>query len=148
MRNAVNFLTGNHILNVSLIAFIAAQALKVTLTLIQYRKFDVSRILGSGGMPSSHAATVCALATSVGRVSGTHTAQFAISMVLALIVMYDASNVRRAAGQQAKILNYIMEHWHDASPELFQRNLKELLGHTPLQVLCGAILGVTIAFLL
>ena len=148
MRNAVNYLTGNRILNVSILAFVVAQILKVGVHFIRYRKFEVSRAIGSGGMPSSHAATVCALATSVGRISGTHTAQFAISAVLAIIVMYDAVNVRQAAGQQAKILNYIMEHWHDASPELFKKNLKELLGHTPLQVLCGAILGIALGFLL
>jgi acid phosphatase family membrane protein YuiD len=148
MRNAVEYLTGNRILNISIIAFVSAQLLKVIITLVQHRKFDVSRVLGSGGMPSSHSATVCALTVSVGRVSGTHTAQFAISAVLAIIVMYDALNVRREAGQHAKILNYILEHWNDMSPDLFQRKLKELLGHTPLQVICGAGLGIALGFLL
>ena len=148
MRNAVEFLTGNRILNISIIAFLSAQLLKVIINLVRYKKFDVSRILGSGGMPSSHSATVCALTVSVGRVSGTHTAQFAVSAVLAIIVMYDALNVRRQAGHHAQILNYMIEHWNEMSPDLFQRKLKELLGHTPLQVLCGAILGIALGFLL
>ncbi|MCL2030967.1 MAG: divergent PAP2 family protein [Oscillospiraceae bacterium] len=148
MRNVVDYLTGNRILNVSIIAFVLAQTLKVLISLVQNRKFDMSRLFGSGGMPSSHSATVCALTVSVGRVSGTHTAQFAISAVLAIIVMYDALNVRRQAGQHAKILNYIIENWHDMSPDLFQRKLKELLGHTPLQVVCGAILGIALGFLM
>lgn len=148
MMDALHVLTGNRILNISVVAFAAAQVLKILIVLIQEKRFDSSRILGSGGMPSSHAATVCALAVAVAKESGTQTPQFAISFVFAMIVMYDASNVRRAAGEHAKILNHIMDHWNDSSPDLFKRDLKELLGHTPLQVLCGAILGIALGFLL
>jgi acid phosphatase family membrane protein YuiD len=148
MRNAVSWLTGNHILNVSILSFATAQVLKVILTLIQYRRFDATRIFGSGGMPSAHSATVCSLTVSVARVNGTTSSLFAVATILAIIVMYDATNVRRAAGDQAKVINYMMEHWNDVSPELFKRNLKELLGHSPMQVFCGAVLGVVMGLFL
>ncbi|MDR1736035.1 MAG: divergent PAP2 family protein [Oscillospiraceae bacterium] len=149
MRGFFNAITGNHIINVSVAAFFIAQGLKMLVYVIQYRKFEWSRVFGSGGMPSSHAATVCALTVTVGRDSGMSTPQFAVAFVLAIIVMYDASNVRRSAGQHAQVLNYIMDNWHEkSSPKIFDKDLKELLGHTPFQVLCGAILGVALGFLL
>mgnify|MGYP005776514345 FL=1 len=77
---------------------------------------------------------------------GWSSALFAIAAVLAIVVMYDASHVRKAAGEQAKILNYMMEHWTEMKPELFGKELKELLGHTPIQVFAGAVLGVAIGF--
>ena len=148
MKNAVDVLTGNRILNVTILAFFVAQGLKVILTLIQEKRFNPERLFGSGGMPSAHSATTCALAVSVAKVMGTASPEFAIAAVFACIVMYDASNVRRAAGEQARILNYIMDHWHDTEPELFKANLKELLGHTPLQVFCGAVLGIGLALVI
>ncbi len=148
MGNAVAYLTGNHILNVAIISFMTAQLLKVIIVLITKRKFDFTRITGSGGMPSGHSAAVCSLATAVGRTVGTDSPTFAVACLFAIIVMYDASNVRRAAGEQAKILNYMMDHWTETTPEIFGRELKELLGHTPIQVLCGALLGIALGFLL
>ncbi|MCL2084499.1 MAG: divergent PAP2 family protein [Oscillospiraceae bacterium] len=146
--NTVVWFTGNHILNVSLCTFIFAQLLKVAIELLQYRKIDFRRLLGAGGMPSAHTATVAALATSVAKVYGVSSAGFAISAIFAFIVMYDASNVRRAVGEQAKILNYMMEHWNETTPEVFSRQLKELLGHTPLQVFAGAALGLAIGLIM
>jgi len=145
--NYVHTLTGNHILNVALIAWFVAQLFKVILNLIFERKLDWTRMVGAGGMPSSHSAIVVSLAVSVGKVCGTYSPEFAIAVVLALVVMYDASGVRRAAGEQAKVLNYMMDHWVHGQPDLFQNDLKELLGHTPMEVLAGAILGGVIGWL-
>ena len=148
MKNAVDFLTGNHVLNVTFFAFMAAQALKVIILLITKKKLDFRRIVGSGGMPSSHAATVSCLVSSVGKNDGTDTILFAVSAVFAIIVMYDASNVRRAAGEQAKILNYMMDHWAETTPEAFGKELKELLGHTPVEVFIGSLLGIAFGLFL
>ena len=136
--------SGNIILSLSFLAWASAQILKFFVTLIVERRLDWKHLLSSGGMPSSHASTVCACATSVGALHGWSSPLFAISAVLAAVVMYDAANVRRATGEQAKILNYMMENWFEMSPEIFDKKLKEVLGHTPLQVLMGAILGIAI----
>ncbi|MCL2003350.1 MAG: divergent PAP2 family protein [Oscillospiraceae bacterium] len=144
MRAAVDFLTGNKIINVALIAFIAAQTMKVIIVLVVYKKLDFRRLVGSGGMPSSHSATVCAMAASAGKLYGIESGLFAVAAVTAAVVMFDASNVRRAAGEQAKILNYIMENWGHQKPEFVLKELKELLGHTPLEVIAGAALGVAL----
>lgn len=144
VRNAVGFLTGNHIINVALVAFLTAQVLKVIIVLIRYRKLDFRRLVGSGGMPSSHSSTVCAMAASVGKLYGMDSGLFAIAAVTAVVVMFDASNVRRAAGEQGKILNYIMEHWGHQKPEFVVKELKELLGHTPFEVFVGAALGIAL----
>ena len=144
MKNVVDFLTGNLILNLSILAWALAQVLKFVITLITKHKLDWRHILSSGGMPSSHSAFVCACASSVGMMEGWTSVSFAIAAVVAIVVMYDASNVRRAAGEMAKILNYMMEHWQEMRPEFFTKELKELLGHTPFQVVMGALLGVTV----
>lgn len=148
MKNAVDFLTGNHVLNVTFFAFLTAQVLKIVTVLITKKKLDFRRLVGSGGMPSSHAATVSCLAAAVGKSEGTASIAFAISVVFAVIVMYDASNVRRAAGDQAKILNYMMEHWNKSTPALFGKELKELLGHTPVEVFIGSLLGIAFGLIL
>lgn len=132
---------GHLILALGAMAWAIAQLLKVLLVYIVEGRFVRERILGGGGMPSSHSAFVCAIAASIARIYGTGSPYFALSVALALIVMYDASNVRQAAGKQARVLNYMMEHWDD-KPEFFAENLKELLGHTPLQVFFGAVLGI------
>lgn len=144
--NYVGILTGNFILNLSIFAWALAQVLKFLFVLIQKRRLDFRYMVSGGGMPSSHSAFVCACATSVGRMYGWSSPLFAVSAVLAIVVMYDASNVRRAAGEQAKILNYMMEHWTQLPPAIFGKELKELLGHTPLQVIIGAILGIVIGY--
>lgn len=144
--NAVDFLTGNLVLNLSILAWASAQLIKFFLVLITERRLAWNHILSSGGMPSSHSSTVCACAASLAYLYGTSSPHFAISAVVAAIVMYDASNVRRAAGEQARLLNYIMEHWSDLEPEVFGKKLKEMLGHTPLQVLMGALLGIVIGW--
>ena len=147
MSNVVNFLTGNLILNLSILAWALAQIIKFVITLITKGKLDWRHILSSGGMPSSHSAFVCACAASMGYMYGWASPTFTVAAVVAIVVMYDASNVRRAAGEQAKILNYIMDHWEswtEMKPAIFGKELKELLGHTPFQVLMGGLLGVSV----
>jgi len=110
---------------------------------------DFSRMVGAGGMPSSHSAFVTALTTAVGQKSGWNSPELAISLVFALIIMYDAAGVRRAAGKQARILNQIMEDLQQGE-KLYSEGekLKELLGHTPVEVFAGAILGIGVALIL
>lgn len=144
-------MTGNYILNVAILAFLTAQISKIIIELWIHRKIDFRRVIGSGGMPSSHSATVVALATSVAKVCGMRSPEFAISVILAGVVMYDASNIRRAAGEQAKRINYIMDivgKMPNATHEQFEKQLKELLGHTPLQVLIGALLGLAFGLIM
>ncbi|MGN0967849.1 MAG: divergent PAP2 family protein [Oscillospiraceae bacterium] len=147
MGNFVHFLTGNLVLNLCILSWFAAQVLKVIIYYIRNRRLDFHYLLSSGGMPSSHSSVVCTCATSVGRLAGWSSFSFAIATVLAFIVMYDAANVRKAAGEQARILNYIMDHWKEMRPEFLGKELKELLGHTPLQVFAGAVLGILIGLL-
>ena len=141
-------LVDNRILITALTGWLIAQIFKVILSLIVERKLDFSRFTGAGGMPSSHSALVMALAVAVGRSMGFGSVQFAIAFVFAGVVMYDASGVRRAVGQQAKILNMMVEHWQDDDIEFMNKKLKELLGHTPVEVFAGAILGIMIAVLM
>ncbi len=135
-------LIGNKPLVAALAAWALAQTLKVFFVLLFDKKLDFRRFVGSGGMPSSHASFVTALTTAVARVDGLGSVTFAVSLVVTLVVMYDAAGVRRAAGEQAKILNRMMEHWDDNDPKFMENRLKELLGHTPLQVFAGAFLGI------
>ena len=147
MGNVVNFLAGNLILNLAILAWAIAQGIKMLLVLFTKKKLDWHYIMSSGGMPSSHSAFVCACASSVGLMYGWSSPMFAIAAVVAIVVMYDAANVRKAAGEQAKILNYIMEHWTEMKPAIFGKELKELLGHTPFQVLMGGLLGVAVGII-
>ena len=137
-------ISGNKILIAALLGWLIAQILKAIICLVQYKKFDIHRLTGSGGMPSSHSAFVTALATATAKYAGLDSVSFAIAAAFAIIVMYDAAGVRRAAGEQAKIINYMMDHWEETTPDQFQKELKELLGHTPVEVIAGAILGLII----
>lgn len=147
MKNTVEFLTGNLILNLSILAWALAQVIKFIITLVTKHKLDFRNILSSGGMPSSHSSFVSACASSMGYMYGWSSPYFTISAVVAIVVMYDAANVRKAAGEQAKILNYMMEHWTEMKPAIFGKELKELLGHTPFQVLMGCLLGIGVGLL-
>jgi len=139
-------LMNNYVLWVAVIAWLSAQLLKVLFYAIRYKTFSLERLLGAGGMPSSHTSTVCSLTVAIARVYGLASPCFAISLVLAGIVMYDASGVRRAAGEQAKVLNRLLFERHQ--PDETQKMLKELLGHTPLEVFGGAVLGIALALLI
>lgn len=137
----------NSILIVAFTAWFIAQILKIFFVYIDEKRFDFTRIVGSGGMPSSHSSFVTALTVSIGRECGFDSSQFAISTVLAFIVMYDAAGVRRAAGKQAKILNTIIKDMHETGT-VKEEKLKELIGHTPVEVLAGALVGIIIAVIL
>ncbi len=146
--NHVEFFTGNHAINCALIGWAIAQIIKVILTFISSKRIDVGRFVGSGGMPSSHTSAVIALATAIGNMCGIHSVEFALAFTFAAVIMYDATGVRRAAGEQAKILNYMMQHWREEKGETIQKDLKELLGHTPIEVIAGIFVGIGTAFLL
>jgi len=126
------------------LAWFIAQLIKVVTTIVKNKKMDFRRFVGSGGMPSSHSSFVTSLAAGVGMQKGFAGVEFAICTVLAFVVMYDAAGVRRAAGQQAKILNKIVEKWEKADFSGTDKHLKELLGHTPKEVFVGAILGILV----
>ncbi|MCC8160766.1 MAG: divergent PAP2 family protein [Oscillospiraceae bacterium] len=141
----LNQLANNSVLITALLGWLVAQVLKIVLS--WDKKFDFKRIVGSGGMPSSHAAFVMALTMAVGFTDGFDSVAFAISAVVAFVVMYDAAGIRRSAGQQAVILNKIVESVLQADFPRTERKLKELLGHTPIEVFGGAILGIIIAII-
>lgn len=142
----------NYLLSVALTGWLVAQILKTIINFILLGKFSAERLWGSGGMPSSHSSTVCALAVAAGRYAGTQSPIFAICVIVAAIVMYDAMGVRRETGEQAKILNQMITDWMDAesfrNPILADKKLKEMVGHTPFEVLGGAVLGIALGFLI
>lgn len=162
----------NYCLICALVGWIVAQILKTLFVFMVEKRFDVERLFGSGGMPSAHSATVCSLAIAVSRECGVDSPMFAIAAVLAVVVMYDATGVRRSSGEQARVLNRIVNvldipdvHQKEIKnklrifskkPDNFEdieeddedmKKLKEKLGHTPLEVLGGALLGIVIALI-
>jgi acid phosphatase family membrane protein YuiD len=137
----------NHVLIVALIACFTAQGLKAIVELVRHRKLNLRVLVETGGMPSAHSALVTALACGVGHTLGWASPMFAATAVFSIIVMYDAAGVRQAAGLQAKVLNQIIDELFQEKPELREDRLKELLGHTPFQVIAGSALGVVISWL-
>jgi acid phosphatase family membrane protein YuiD len=143
-----DFLNYSPWLSVAVISWLLAQVLKLILNAVTTRRLDFSRLVDTGGMPSSHTALVTGLSTSVGLIDGWHSTQFAIVACISAVIVYDATNLRRSAGWHAEWLNEIV-------PQLLQgkivesrssfRKLRELLGHNPVEVLVGAILGVLVA---
>lgn len=137
----------NGIFWISALSWFVAQSLKVIITLLVEREFKFERFHGSGGMPSSHTATIVAASTAIGLTEGWDSPIFALALILSFIVMYDASGVRRSVGKQAKLLNDIIldlyKHKH-----LGEERLKELVGHKPTEVAAGAVLGIIIANLM
>ena len=142
----------NHIFLTAACGWFVAQILKTLIHLIISKKFVAERLVGSGGMPSSHSATVCALVTATCYEYGAGSFEFAISLILAIIVMYDAMGVRYETGEQAKVLNRLFTEWMDQGIEQFQfphgKKLKEMVGHTPIEVLTGAALGIVLGFVM
>ncbi len=136
----------NHVLIVSLVSWIIAQTLKLVVVLLQERKFDLWRLVSAGGMPSSHSALVSSLATEIGIKDGVQSSIFALGVVFAAVVMYDAAGIRQAVSIQARILNKILDDYFER--QLWnEERLRELLGHTRIEVFVGAMLGILIAFL-
>lgn len=137
----------NHILGVSVTAWFLAQFLKGIFYFIQEKKVNFNRFVGAGGMPSSHSALVSSLTVAIGMTEGWDSPITALATVFALIVMYDAAGVRLAASRQAVILNKMLDELFEEG-EFHQERLKELLGHTPVEVIAGAALGIIVAVLL
>lgn len=137
----------NKALIAAILAWFAAQVIKVLLVLFDEKRLDLSKMISSGGMPSSHSALITAMTASVGKTTGLDSVAFAIAAVTSLVVMYDAANVRREAGKHAELLNKIAR---DLYPDnhMNQEKLKELLGHKQIEVAAGAIIGITIGVLL
>ena len=138
----------NNIIIASVCAWALAQFVKVLIGLIRKRQIDLRYFVSSGGMPSAHSATVSALATGVAMVEGIGSVAFGISVILAVIVMYDAAGVRQSVGRQSIILNRIIAELRDRRPiaEL-EHNLRVFIGHTPFQVIVGSAMGIILAWL-
>lgn len=147
----MNFITElfhNQIFVSAALGWLVAQVLKTFIHMILTKQFVAERMVGSGGMPSSHSATVCGMATAAGIKYGGGSFEFAIAVMLAIIVMYDAMGVRRETGKQGQVLNEMLEVFTNMGKKISpEAKLKEFVGHTPLQVLMGAILGILIAIL-
>ena len=139
----INFLQQYRFLVVPILVWIAIQSFKVMYDLAVTKKFNFKRIMGAGGMPSSHSAVVVSLATLIGREHGLGSSIFALSVIFAFVVMYDAAGVRRAAGKQAKLLNRLIETPGLSGVQVSEK-LVEVLGHTPFQVFVGAIIGIIV----
>ena len=140
------FETGYEVLFIGLVAATIAQLIKFFLFLLVNRKINFKCLTTTGGMPSSHSAGVVGLAASVGLITGFDSIEFAIATGLALVVMYDAAGVRRAAGKMAATLNKIKDDFYQHNTVAAGEKLKELLGHTPFEVFAGAILGLLCAY--
>lgn len=151
----------NVALIVSVLSWVTAQLIKAVLYAIKYKTFNLERLFGSGGMPSSHSSTVCALVITIYRMEGLNSAVLGLAFVFAMITMYDATGVRRAAGMHAKQINRLRHIVEELDEEALDKmdekvdeededsedtkELKEFLGHTPLEVMLGALLGILIA---
>ena len=149
MAEFFNDLFGNVVIMCPVTAWLTAQILKTLIYMITYKEFNKERLLGDGGMPSSHSATVMALVTSTAFYYGANTFEFAVTAILALIVMHDAMGVRRETGIQAKVINNMMDWFLQLDKDIpVEEKLKEFVGHTPMQVLFGALLGTLIGYLM
>lgn len=142
----MDFYTQYRYLIVPFVTWFCVQTFKVLWELATTKKFNFKRIIGAGGMPSSHTAIVVSITTMVGRSQGINSVIFAVSLIFSLVVMYDACGVRRQAGKQARILNDIV-NTPGLSTVQVREKLLEALGHTPLQVIIGAIVGFTAGML-
>jgi uncharacterized protein len=144
--NSIKQLLDNQMLIIPAIGWFTAQLMKAIITWIADGKFNKERLVGAGGMPSSHSAAVCALALTSARFEGVGSSAFALSFLLAAIVIYDAMGVRREAGEHAKTINLLIDNLDDEDKP--DKELKEFIGHTPLQVLCGALIGILLAMII
>ena len=147
--NSFEQLIGNRILVSAVTGWFVAQILKTLIYTLMTKRFEPERLVGSGGMPISHSSTVCAMAAASGQIYGLGSFEFAVTVIIAIIVMHDAMGVRLETGKQAKLINEIVETFKTMNGKtLAEEKLKEFVGHTPLQVLMGAILGIAIGILI
>lgn len=137
---------GWQVIAVTFLSSVLAQVVKVITKLLTTGKLDFRLIAKTGGMPSSHSACTVGMATSVGLIQGYNSVSFAIALALASIVMYDAAGVRRTVGLQAKVLNTMIEELFSEHPHISGERIKEFLGHTPKEVIAGAVFGIVIAY--
>ena len=144
--NGFSDIFSNNILGLSLLSMLLAQLLKVITNYVTYKKFDITRFVETGGMPSSHSSFVSTLTTCMGFERGFDSVEFAACFVFSMIIMYDAAGVRKAVGEQAKIINRIIIKF-EKNDHNVDEELKELIGHTRLQVIIGALLGILIGVL-
>lgn len=138
----------NKVLLSAILGWVTAQVLKTIINTLLTKEFNPERLVGSGGMPSSHSATVTSLTTASAIIYGFSSFEFAVSFVLTTIVLYDAMGVRRETGRQSKLLNLMVRTFNHEKKTLPEELLREYIGHTPLQVLVGSILGIIIAIIL
>ena len=135
-------LTGNPVIDCALLAWFLAQLVKVLLSAAVLRKLDARLFVSSGGMPSSHSALAVACTAAIGKLYGMNGPYFALAVILSAVVMYDACNVRRSAGDTARLVNKLLRHVEKLTAEELADDLREVMGHTPLQVLAGSLLGL------
>ena len=151
MQFIYEILSFNRILTVSLLAWFVAQVLKTLINFILLGKFQLERMWGDGGMPSAHSATVCEMFIATARCEGIDSSILAVACVVAIITMHDAMGVRHETGEQAKVLNQMIDQWIEVSeknaPFLQNMHLKEMVGHTPLQVVAGFLVGLVVGLL-
>ena len=145
--NELGAIVTNKYIYIPLLVWFFIQLFKVIWDLVETRKFNFKRILGAGGMPSSHSAVVMCLSVMVGKEYGFGSSVFALALIFAIVVMYDAAGVRRAAGKQAALLNKIVDTPGLSIPQV-QERLVEVLGHTPTQVFVGAIIGIIVGLII
>jgi acid phosphatase family membrane protein YuiD len=147
MGNGIIF--NNYILDTVFVSMFTAQFLKVIFSIFKEKKVNFRKFIETGSMPSSHTSSVVALTTCIGIKEGISSSMFALSTVFAIVTMYDATGVRRAAGKQAEVLNKVVESLQRRDGrKILEKKLKELLGHTPKEVLAGAVLGILIGYLM
>ncbi len=147
MKNDFIAFAQNKYIYIPFLLWFGIQLFKLIYDLVTTKKFNFKRIIGAGGMPSSHSAVVTSLATLIGKYEGVSSPTFALALVMACVVMYDACGVRRAAGKQAVLLNKIIETPGLTNVQV-QEKLVEVLGHTPLQVIVGAGIGLIVGILM
>lgn len=150
MRNSILLISKNNIIITGAVAWVSSQVIKTIIHFILNKRFVIERMLGDGGMPSSHSATVTSVAVSMGIVCGFDSPLFALAFFFAIIVMHDAMGVRMETGKQAKIINNMLEMFQNiGAGELTpEETLKEFVGHTPLQVFAGCGLGIIVALIM
>jgi len=147
LLNSLAELRFNITLWTAIAAWFLAQLIKMSIEYSKTKRFDFSILIGTGGMPSSHTAFVTAMTTAVGLRNGFDSSLFALCCVFSMVIMYDAAGVRRAAGKQAEVINQLVEAIENSGIKM-DKKLKELLGHSPIEVVCGAVLGIVIAVLI
>ncbi|MBR2028923.1 MAG: divergent PAP2 family protein [Oscillospiraceae bacterium] len=153
MSEVFTGIINNYIIQVAALSWLTAQVLKTIINMAITKQFKAERLVGAGGMPSSHTALVVSAAIATAKQCGTSSPEFALAAMFAAVVMYDAMGVRYAAGEQAKVINQLVDEWLDTVkfdqekiPHF--KELKEMLGHTPIEVIGGIIVGVVISLII